>query len=116
MLPPPCSVRQVSAQADLDRNAGPSRSSSPPSDALRAVSDEIKAVQGKIEGVERQIAEAGDKVDSVLAAKGEGWQVQLAYWLVQLAYWQQKEQRLAEEKKQLREKELLLLKRGNRRL
>lgn len=106
--------QQVSALEATDSSPGPSRSSSPTSDALRAVSDEIKAVQGKIEGVERQIAEAGDKVNSVLAAKGEGWQVELAYWQQERQQLVDEERQLRHELQQLRDEELLLLKRGNR--
>eukprot|EP00878_Enallax_costatus_P032368 GHUV01035569.1.p1 GENE.GHUV01035569.1~~GHUV01035569.1.p1 ORF type:complete len:337 (+),score=97.32 GHUV01035569.1:1382-2392(+) len=103
--------QQVSALETTDSSPRPSRSSSPTSDALRAVSDEIKAVEGKIEDVERQISEAGDKVNGITAAEGEGWQVKFAYWQQEKQQLVEKERQLRHKEEQLREKELLLLKR-----
>ena len=85
---------------------GPSRSSSPTTDALRAVSDEIKVVEGNIGEVTRQSAEANDKIISIMAAKGKGWQVELAHWEKEKQLLVERERLLRHEKQQLREKEL----------
>lgn len=68
-------------------------------------------MQDKIDEVEGQIKVASDEVICILAAKDEGWQVELTYWQQEERQLVEERRQLHEKKKLLREKELMLIKR-----
>jgi hypothetical protein len=107
---------QLPRRSGTDRGAGPNKPPSITSVAASAIADEIAAVQRKIKDVEGQIQQLSDKITGVSKAKGEGWQDEMACLQQDWQSLVVEERQLRENKGQLREKELVLIKRENRRL
>eukprot|EP00882_Tetradesmus_deserticola_P018351 GHRQ01019711.1.p1 GENE.GHRQ01019711.1~~GHRQ01019711.1.p1 ORF type:complete len:274 (+),score=89.16 GHRQ01019711.1:126-824(+) len=104
-------TQQVPPESSAGHMSGSSRPPSPTSNAMTAVADQLTAVQRKIEDVEGQLQQLSSEVIGIRNAKGEGWQDELACLQQDKQHLVEKEKLLREENRQLREKELLLMKR-----